>query len=167
MAFTVTCLTRQLDKPILQALTSTGVATALHEPGYTVTADDGRVFKYVNFDSSGVAAVAGAPAVYALTTTDDTFVVTADVSDATLVPCGAFLSILTDTYYGWIQTSGFIKDCPVTDGAGADVGANDPLGPTADSLWTKITVGGTTDTGAVAIENSSSGVGNIMLSCPS
>lgn len=165
MAFAVTINTSQLDKPILQSLTSTGVATAVHQPGYTVCSDDGRVFQYVEFDESGVAAVAGAPCVFANTTDDNEFVVTADVSDGTLVPVGCFLSVLTDTYYGWIQREGFVKDAPVTDGAGADVSAGDPLGPTADSLWTKVTVGGTTAEGATALENSSGGVGNIMLKC--
>jgi len=163
MAFSVTIATRQLDKPILQSLTSTGVATAVHEPGYTVTSDDGRVFKYVCFDSSDVAAVAGAPCVIAQTTADDTYVVTADVSDGSLVAEGAFLSVLTDTYYGWIQTKGFMKDAPVTNGAGADVGADDPLGATVDSMWTTVTVGGTTSTKAIAPEASASGIGNIVL----
>lgn len=163
MAFTVTCETRQLDKPILQALTSTGVATAVHEPGYTVTSDDGRVFQYVEFNSSSVAAVAGAPCVWAQTTGDDGFVVTADVSDGALNAIGCFLSVLTDAYHGWIQRAGFVKDVPITDGAGADVAAGDPIGATADSLWTKITVGGTTTTAGNATEASSSGVGNIML----
>jgi len=163
MAFTVTCATSTLDKPILQSLTSTGVENSVHEPGYIVTAEDGRVFQYIEFDSSGVAAVAGAPAVIAQTTSDNEYVVTADCSDGSLVPVGAFLSILTDTYFGWIQTKGFIKDAPVTDGAGADVSAGDPLGPSTDSLWTKVTQGGTTKTGAVAPEASASGVGNIVL----
>jgi len=163
MAFSVTIETRQLDKPILQALTSTGVATAVHEPGYTVTSDDGRVFQYVQFDSSSVAAVAGAPAVAAQTTSDNEFVVTADVSDANLVGIGAFMSVLTDTYFGWIQRAGFMKDVPITDGAGADVAAGDPVGATVDSLWTKVTVGGTTPESANATEASASGVGNIML----
>jgi len=163
MAFEVTCETRQLDKPILQALTSTGVATAVHEPGYLVTADDGRVFQYVQCASSGVTAVAGAPCVWANTTSDNEFVVTPDVSDGNLHAVGCFLSALTDTYYGWIQRAGFVKDVPITDGSGADVSAGDPIGATADSLWTKVTVGGTTSTAGNAIEASSGGVGNIML----
>jgi len=163
MAFTLTCPTTMLDKPILQSLTSTGVATAVHEPGYTVEAQDGREFMYGKFDSSGVAAVAGAPAVWAQTSGDDECIFTADVTDGGLCAIGCFLSVLTDTYFGWIQTKGFVKDAPVTDGAGADVAAADPLGATADSLWTKVTIGGTTPEKAVAVEASSSGVGNICL----
>ena len=164
MAFSLTISTSQLDKPILQSLTSTGVANALHQDGYTVRSVDGREFQYVQFDSSGVAAVAGAPAVVALTSTDTAYrLVTADVSDASLTRAGAFLSILTDTYFGWIQTKGLLVDAPCTDGAGTDVGADDALGATADSLWTKITVGGTTDTSAVAVAAGSGGYANIML----
>ena len=163
MAFSITIATNQLDKPILQSLTSTGVASNVHEPGYEVSANDGRKFQYVQFDSSGVAAVAGAPCVWAVTTADNEHIACADVSDASLCGCGIFLSILTDTYYGWIQTEGFAQDCPSTDGAGADVAAGDPLGPTVDALWTKVTVGGTTMEGAVALEAGSSGYGNIML----
>lgn len=165
MAFAITLSTHQLDKAILQSLTSTGEETQAHKPGYTVHADDGREFKYVQFDSSSVAAVAGAPAVWALTTSDDVFLVTADVSDGTLVPAGAFLSVLTDTYFGWIQTKGFMKDAPVTDGSNGEISAGDPLGPTEDSLWTTTTIGSTTTEGAVATEASSSGIANIMLAC--
>jgi len=163
MSFAVTCETRQLDKPILQDLTSTGVATAVHEPGYTVTADDGRVFKYAKFESSSVAAVAGAPCCWAQTTGDNEFVVTADTSDPSQVGIGCFLSVLTDTYFGWIQTAGFVKDVPITDGAGADVAAGDPIAAAADSLWTKGTLG-TDHICGNATEASASGIGNIMLS---
>ena len=164
MAFSVTCPSYMLDKPILQALTSTGVEDPVHEPGLLVTATDGRIFQYGCFDSSSVAAVAGAPAVTARTTADNTVVFTADVSDGALHGIGCFLSVLTDTYYGWIQRAGFVKDVPITDGANGDVSAGDAIGATTDSLWTKVTVGGTTSTSGIAPENSSSGVGNIFLS---
>lgn len=163
MAFDITILTRQLTKPIMQDLTSTGQSTAQHEPGYTVPCQDGREFQYVQFDSSGIAAVAGAPCTVARTTSDNKFIVTADVSDGSTAATGIFLSVLTDTYYGWIQTKGFAQDCPCTDGAGADVAVGDPLGATADLLWTKITVGGTIAEKAIALEAGASGFANIML----
>lgn len=163
MAFDITILTRQLTKPIMQSLTSTGQATAQHEPGYTVPCQDGREFQYVQFDSSGVAAVAGAPCVVAKTTGDNKFVVTADVDDADLAATGMFLSILTDTYFGWIQTKGFGQDCPCTSGSGADVSAGDALGATVDQKWTKVTVGNTTPEKAIALEAGSGGFANIML----
>jgi len=168
MAFSLTINTRQLDKPILQSLTSTGEATAKHQVGYRVVSDDGREFMYIYHDSSGIAAVAGAPCVIFPTTTDTALglgyaTVTPDVDDGALEAVGAYLSIMTDTYYGWIQTKGLLVDAPCTDGAGADVAAGDPLGATVDLLWTKITVGGTTGTGAIAKMAGASGYANVHL----
>lgn len=162
MAFSITIAERQLDKPILQSLTSTGVANPVHEPGYTVMSNDGREFVYVQFDSSSVAAVAGAPAVWASTSADNEFVVTSDVSDGGLVAVGAFLSILTDTYFGWIQTKGFLKDVPCT-GAQDEVAVTAAVGATVDAKWSTVTVGGTTAEKGVALETSSGGYGNINL----
>jgi len=161
MAFTFTQATHKLDKPILQALDSTGLSAAVHELGYTVNSQDGRQYRYVKFVASGGAAVAGAPCVWAQAATNNT--VTEDVSDASLVSAGAFVSILTDGYFGWIQTKGNLQGAPATDGAGADVAAGDPLGATADDLWTKVTVGGTTATTAIARAAGSGGFANIEL----
>ena len=160
MAFTLTAPSNILDKPILQALDSTGVATALHEPGYTVLAQDGREFKYVKFASSSVAAIAGAPCAFAQTTGDDGFVVTADVSDGGDVSIGCFLSVLTDTYFGFIQTAGFVKDVPQS-GSQDQVAAGDPLYGT-DGVW-KTGVIGTNHIAGVATETGAAAIGNIML----
>lgn len=162
MAFSLTITTMDLDKPILQALTSTGVASPVHDAGYTVRSTDGREFEYVQHDSSGVAAVAGAPCAMAQTTTDTAYrLVTADVSDGGSVAYGMFLSVLADTYYGWIQTKGLAVDAPCTDGAGAEIAAGDPLYAT-DSKWTKATVG-TNHVKAIALMAGSSGYANIMV----
>lgn len=147
MAFTITQETHKLDRPILQALTSTGVSTALHVPGYIVRSTDGREYKYIKFDSSGIVAVAGAPC--AVAQTEDPNVITADLSDGTIVAVGCFLSILVDTYHGWIQTLGRAVDCPVS-GSGAEVNAGEPLGATTDQVWSFVTVGGTTAEKAIA-----------------
>lgn len=160
MAFTLTVPTYMLDKPILTALDSTGDAAPVHEPGYTVTATDGREFKYVRFSSSEVAAIAGAPCAFAQSSDDNEFIVTADVSDGGEVGIGCFLSVLTDTYYGWIQTAGFVKDVPCS-GSQAETTAGDELYAT-DGVW-KIGVVGDNHIAAVAIEASSSAIGNIML----
>ena len=160
MAFTLTCPTYMLNKPILLGLTSTGEESASHEPGYTVLAEDGREFKYVQFDSSDVPAIAGAPCAFAQTTSDNGFVVTADVSDGADAAIGCFLSILTDAYFGWIQTAGFVKDVPCS-GSQAETTAGDELYGT-DGVW-KTGVVGTNHIAAVAVENSSSAIGNIML----
>jgi len=168
MAFSLTIETHQLDKPILQSLTSTGETTALHSVGYTVCSDDGRKFVYAYNDSSGIAAVAGAPCVFFITTTDTAkglgyFAVTPDVSDGATHAVGAFLSVLADASYGFIQTEGLLVDAPVTDGANGEIAASDPVGATADLLWTKITAGGTVKTGGIALMAGASGFGNIQL----
>jgi len=159
MAFSLTYDTEKMDKPILQALDSTGVATAVHTPGYRVTSDDGRVWQYVLFASSGVAAVAGAPAAWAQTTTN--MAVTADLSDAGTAGggiAGCFMSVLTDTYYGWIQTKGQVVDAPMSTA----VSAGDNLYAVTDATW---------DTAnelshivrAIALEDDTGGYGTIML----
>ena len=168
MAFSLTIDTADLDNPILCSLTTTGSASALHRPGYKTNCADGRTFMYVYNDSSGIAAVAGAPAAWFITTTDTAkglgyACVTPDLSDGGLCSVGAFLSILAETYYGWIQNRGLLVDAPVSDGAGAEIAASDAVGATTDLLWTKITVGGTTETGGVALMAGSSGYANIHL----
>lgn len=141
MAFTITQATSRLDKPILQALTSTGVSAPVHTLGYTVTSTDGRKYRYILFDSSALAAVAGAPCVVAQD--EDPNVVTADLSDGTLVATGMFLSVLVDTYYGWIQTEGRAVDCPCT-GVNTQVLVGVPLYAIDDGTaraWATATVG--------------------------
>ena len=162
MAFTLTAPSHILDKPILQALDSTGQATAAHEPGYTVLTEDGREFKYVQFDngSGNVAAVAGAPCAFAPDITDNEFVITSDISDGGAVGMGCFLSILTDSYYGWVQTAGFVKDVPQS-GAQDQVAAGDPLYAT-DGVWKTGTIG-TNHIAAVATETGAAAIGNIMI----
>lgn len=160
MAFSLTITTNQLDKPILQSLTSTGVATAVHPTGYTVKSDDGREFMYACNDSSSVAAVAGAPAGLANTSSDTAYVVTPDVSDGGSVAVGAFLSVLADTYFGWIQTKGILVDAPAS-GNQTELVAGDPL-YCIDANW-KYGVVGTNHIKAVANYASASGIGNITL----
>lgn len=165
MAFTITQATNLLDKPILQALTSTGVSSPVHELGYTVRSTDGREYKYIEYDSSHASAVvAGAPCV--IGGSEHANVIQGDVSDAGLTAVGIFLSILTDGTYGWIQTKGRAVDCPCTDGAGAagtEVSAGDPLGATEDDLWTKVTIGGTTAEKAIARMTGDGGFATIEL----
>lgn len=139
MAFSITQVSSKLNLPILQALTSTGVSLAAHELGYTVMSDDGRKYQYIKFDNgTAVAAVAGAPCTIA--DSEDPNVITSDVSVASVVATGCFLSILTDGYYGWIQTEGRAVDCPCTDGANGQCAAGDPLDGSVDAMWTTAVV---------------------------
>jgi len=161
-SFSLTYSTHNLRRPILQALDSTGTAVAQHTPGYTTTDQDGREWEYVQFDSSGVAAVAGAPAVWAQTTTNK--VVTSDVSDASELGegfAGVFMSVLTDQYYGWIQTKGkVLARCSTTA-----VGCSITIGA-ADSIFSLCTPGTASEPVGVCIEASSITVPsfpNVML----
>ncbi len=147
MAFSLTLETRQLDKPIMQNIDSTGEATAQHPRGYTVNSDDGRTFVYVQALTADVEPLAGAPAVWALST--DQYVVTPDVSDTASVACGAFMSILKNEYFGWIQTKGKVVDAP-TSGAQAVMTTGDGLYGT-DQVW-KTGAVGTNHIKAVALE---------------
>ncbi len=107
-AFALTYATQKFKGGvILQALDSTGSASALHEPGYTIRDTTGREWQYVLFDSGGTACVAGGPAFWAKTTTNQC-VTTSDIQIGTKGEgfAGVFMSVLTDTYYGWIQTRG-------------------------------------------------------------
>ncbi len=162
MAFAFTQLTSDLDQSIMQELTSTGVSTPLHDLGHLIRSTDGREYMYVKFDNGdAVAAVAGAPCVSAQS--EDAAVITSDTSESGLHAMGIFLSILTDGYYGWIQTLGRAVDAPCTDGASGEVAAGDPLGCTVDSLWTKVTVGGTTAEKAIARMAGSGGFATIEI----
>ncbi len=107
-AFALTYATHKFkDGIILQALDSTGSLSAKHEPGYTVRDTTGREWQYVLFDSGGTAAVAGGPAFWAKTTTNQCVTsVNIGVGITGEGFAGVFMSVLTDTYYGWIQTRG-------------------------------------------------------------
>jgi len=159
MGFSLTYDTSMLDKQILQALDSTGVASPLHTPGYTVRSDDGREWQYVQNDSSDVAAVAGGPAALAQDT--DGYVVTPDVSDAGSTGTGirgAYMSVLTDQYYGWIQTKGKVVKAPCS----TNVAAGNALYAGTDGRWDVATVG-THEPRAQALEADTEGYADIYL----
>ncbi len=164
MAFTFTFKTNELNGNIFQDLDSTGSGTLKHPLGYTLIDEEGREFKYCDFYSSDVTAVAGAPVVWMASTNN--FVVTSDISEGSPAGCaGALLSILAnDTAsthcYGWIQTKGKLVDVP-SSGSQAEVAAKDTLYP-ADSLW-KTGAIGTNDTAAIALDTHSADIGDIML----
>lgn len=71
--------------------------------------EDGKAYRYVQFnDGSGnIAAAAGAVA-YSLAAATNRWVVTCDVSDTDQNQvAGVLLSIVTNLYYGWMQTGGY------------------------------------------------------------
>ncbi len=95
------------DGVILQGLDSTGLAAPAHEPGYTIRDTDGREWQYVLFDTGGTACVAGGPAFWAQTTTNSCVTTVNTQTGLTGEAfAGVFMSVLTDTYYGWIQIRG-------------------------------------------------------------
>lgn len=158
MAFSLTLLTRQLDKPILQEIDSTGITAAVHPRGYTVMSEDGRKFVYVQCLTADVDPVAGGPAVWA--NSNDQFVVTADLSDSASVAVGAFMSILENENFGWIQTKGKVVDAP-SSGSQAVTTAGDGLYGT-DQVW-KTGAVGTNHIAGIAMDAGTSSVNDIML----
>lgn len=108
-------------------VTSTGNATALYPLGAVRVEENSTAalgcatFRYVKFDngSGNVAAAAGAMSYVRSTTASYNWDVTSDVStsDSGLAK-GAFCSILTDAYYGWIQTKGYRSDIKKKTGSG-------------------------------------------------
>lgn len=169
MAFSFTCSSHQVNPPILLALDSTGSKYKWHEPGYTVTSDDGREFMFTEF-TSGTAvtnAVAGAPAAFILDAAGTVVPkVTPDLSDGYQANCAAFLSAVASgteaTWYCWVQTKGHLIDAPSSDEAGANVAAKDPLYAANDGRWSKATLGSHHILG-VALEAGTAGFGDVQL----
>ncbi len=123
-AFALTYATHKFkDGVILQPLDSTGVAAEAHDPGYTIRDNDGREWQYVLFDSGGTACVAGGPAFWAKTTTNSC-VTTVNTGTGIVGEgfAGVFMSVLTDTYYGWIQIRGKTRASCSTIAVGSAVG---------------------------------------------
>lgn len=108
-------------------VSSTGNATALYPLGAVRIEENSTAgygcatFRYVKFDngSGNVAAAAGAMSYVRSTTAAYNWDVTSDVStsDSGLAK-GAFCSVLTDAYYGWIQTKGYRSDIKKKTGSG-------------------------------------------------
>ena len=108
-------------------VSSTGSASALYPLGAVRIENNSTealgcsTFRYVKFDngSGNVAAAAGAMSYVRSTTAAYIWDVTSDVStsDSGLAK-GAFCSILTDAYYGWIQTKGYRSDLKKATGSG-------------------------------------------------
>ncbi len=112
------------DGVILQPLDSTGTVGATHAPGYTIRDTEGREWQYVKYSSGGTASVAGGPAFWCQTTTNGCVTTVNTQTGITGEAfAGVFMSIMTDSYYGWIQTRGktMARCSTVTIGCGVTV----------------------------------------------
>ena len=78
------------------------------EPGTHYTAEDGKVYKYVQYDSGAgsVAAVAGNVTYYYTLDGYKNHQVTSDLSDSVEIGAGVLQAVIEDTGYGWIQIKG-------------------------------------------------------------
>ena len=96
---------------------------------------DGKVFKYVQYDTGAgpVAAVAGQVAYYYLASGYDAHKVTSDLSDSVSVGAGVLQSAPTDGQYCWIQIRG-PATLSIALTAGADGNALTPVGATDGTL---------------------------------
>lgn len=92
---------------------------------------DGKVYKYVQYDSGAgaVAAAAGNVAYYYTLDGYKNNQVTSDLSDSVELGAGVLQAVLTDGDYGWIQIKG-----PATLTTALTAGADgDPLTPTGST----------------------------------
>ena len=105
--------------------------TATHNLGQLGQTDDGKIYKYVQYDtgSGSVAAVSGNVAYYYTLDGYKNNSVTSDLSDSIELGAGVLQSAPTDGQYCWIQVRGAATLTPSLT-AGTD---GDPLTPTGSS----------------------------------
>ncbi len=122
-------------------LTTTGDATPVVPVG-TLCHQNGNTYRYIYFDNGdgNVAAAAGLEVfMYDVTT----WTVTTDYSYAgskiNLV-CGILLSVLTDTYYGWMQIGGY-HSAVLANGDGDIVAGDLLIAGAADTGVNRMTAG--------------------------
>lgn len=103
---------------------------AMFDLGQTFVTDDGKVYRYVQYEAgaAAVAGVAGEVAYYPTVAVGGVTgtIVTSDLSDSIEVGAGVLQASLTDGSYGWVQVKG-VADLSIGLTAGAD---GDPLTPT-------------------------------------
>ncbi len=105
---------------------------------------DGKVYKYIQYDTGAgaVAAVAGNVAYYYTLDGYKNNQVTSDLSDSVEIGAGVLQAALADGEYGWVQIKGAATLTPALT-AGAD---GDPLTPTGAT-------DGTLDVSAAVTDN--------------
>ncbi len=146
-AFSVSVATNTLDTSLFQDIDAES-STQKHDLGTKVRSLDGRAWVYCLHDESGVAAVAGGPAVVAASTTANT--VTSDTSDGGVTGSGfvgIYMLAATDAYYVWIQTKGKVLSKVSTTSVGKSLSA------LADGYLDAGTIG-TNEQVATALESS-------------
>lgn len=112
--------------------------TAKFEAGSIGRTDDGKLYKYVQYDTGAgsVAAVAGNICYYYApsgASAGATTVVTSDLSDSAGLGAGVLQAVLGDGEYGWIQIKGAATITPALT-AGADGNALTAVGATDGTL---------------------------------
>jgi len=113
-------------------------STAQFTPGLVVEMQNGKKYKYVQYETAAgsVAAVAGNVCYYYApsgVSAGATTVVTSDLSDSANVGAGVLQAALTDGYYGWIQVTGTATLTTALT-AGADGNALTAVGATDGTL---------------------------------
>lgn len=108
------------------------------ELGSVGRTDDGKLYKYVQYETAAgaVAAVAGNVCYYYApsgASAGSTTVVTSDLSDSAGLGAGVLQAVLTDGAYGWIQIRGTATITPALT-AGADGNALTAVGATDGTL---------------------------------
>lgn len=107
-------------------------------PGQVVQMQDGKRYKYVQYNSGAgpVAAVAGNVCYYYApggASAGATTVVTSDLSDSAGVGAGVLQAVIPNGSYGWVQVTGAATITPALT-AGADGNALTPVGATDGTL---------------------------------
>ena len=144
---------------------TTNDATPQYQLGAVGQTSDGKRYKYVKFDNGAgnVAAVAGNFVYYLAVSgasAGEITTVTMDLSDSAGVGAGVFQTVLTDGYYGWIQTWGpATLTTALTAGAGGN--ALTPVGSTDGTLDVSALV--TDHIAAIAVDASAK---IVFVTCP-
>ena len=140
-------------------------ATAQYAPGTKFTDRLGKVYRYYQHDNGAgnIAAVVGQFAYFYApggVSAGSYTVVTSDLSDSAGVGAGVWQAVVTDQYYGWLQTEG---NCTLALAltAGADGNALTPVGSTDGALDVSAAV--TDHICAIAIDATAK---IVLLICP-
>jgi len=121
--------------------TSKASTNALHKPGQIHQKSNGKVYKYVQYDSGSgpVAAVSSNVTYYYLASGYNANKVTSDLSDSVNLGAGVLQSTPTDGQYCWIQIKGSATLTTALT-AGADGNALTAVGATDGTLDVSVAV---------------------------